>query len=187
MPSEAEPAAALRGRLFERRIVLLCGPLDDAATAESAAALMTLDALGDAPIELRLQSAHGGLAPALALLDVMAVIDAAVETSGLGRLAGGAVALLAAGTRRRLAPHAVLHCAWPDEAIGGNAHELARALAALGAQRAAFLAAVARACHRPLAEVAATWDAGRVLEPADACTLGYADAVAAGPGASAAH
>lgn len=174
-------------RLLERRIVLLCGPLDDAATSEAAAALMMLDALGDAPIELRLQGVRGGLGPALALLDVIAVIDAAVETSGLGRLAGGAVALLAAGTRRRLAPHAVLHCAFPDEAIGGSAHELARALAALDAQREAFLAALAHACQRPVAEVAATWDAGRVLEAADACTLGYADAVTAGPGASAPH
>ena len=41
----------LREQLFERRIVLVTGRLDDDAAARTAAALLTLDASGNQPID----------------------------------------------------------------------------------------------------------------------------------------
>jgi ATP-dependent protease ClpP protease subunit len=44
----------LQEQLFERRIVLVTGQLDDDAAAQVAAALLTLDVRSDKPIELHL-------------------------------------------------------------------------------------------------------------------------------------
>ena len=49
----------LQEQLFERRIVLVTGRLDDDAAAKAAAALLTLDARADRPIELHLNSPDG--------------------------------------------------------------------------------------------------------------------------------
>ena len=46
--------AWLEEQLFERRVVLVTGRLDDDAAAKAAAALLALDARGDRPIELHL-------------------------------------------------------------------------------------------------------------------------------------
>src|SRR5215510_6905733 len=46
----------LQEELFERRIVLVTGRLDDDAAAKAAAALLSLDARADRPIELHLDS-----------------------------------------------------------------------------------------------------------------------------------
>ena len=54
-------SAWLQEKLFERRIVLVTGRLDADLAAEAAAALMTLDAIGDEPIELHLGSPDGTL------------------------------------------------------------------------------------------------------------------------------
>ena len=61
----------LQKQLFERRIVLVTGRLDDAAANEAAAALMTLDATGEEPIELHLDSPGGTLEAAFVLIDML--------------------------------------------------------------------------------------------------------------------
>jgi hypothetical protein len=56
----------LQKQLFERRIVLVTGPLDDVAAARAAAALLTLGASGNGPIgpiELHLDSPGARLRP----------------------------------------------------------------------------------------------------------------------------
>ena len=53
----------LQDQLFERRIVLITGRLDDDAAAKAAAALLTLDAHGDQPIERRSFRGSHSLAP----------------------------------------------------------------------------------------------------------------------------
>jgi hypothetical protein len=62
-------SAWLQEKLFERRIVLVTGRLDDDLAAEAAAAVMTLDAIGDEPIELHLDSPDGTLESAFVLID----------------------------------------------------------------------------------------------------------------------
>src|SRR4030095_3645711 len=55
----------LQDQLFERRIVLVTGRLNEDAAARAAAALLALDARGDQPIELHLDSPDGALGAAL--------------------------------------------------------------------------------------------------------------------------
>ena len=52
--NEPNDGSWLHERLFERRIVLCRGTLDDRLAGRVAAELMTLDALGDGAVELRL-------------------------------------------------------------------------------------------------------------------------------------
>lgn len=56
-PDRRRLSAWLQERLFERRIVLVSGRLDADIAAEAAAALMTLDTIGEEPIDLHLDSA----------------------------------------------------------------------------------------------------------------------------------
>ena len=56
----------LQERLFERRIVLVTGLLQDDTAARAAAALVALDARSAEAIELQIDSADGTLEAALA-------------------------------------------------------------------------------------------------------------------------
>ena len=63
--------AGLAGGLFDRRILLVHGALGDAKAGELSIALMTLDATGDDPITLQLDSADGTVDGALAVIDTI--------------------------------------------------------------------------------------------------------------------
>lgn len=168
---------AVFGALFARRVVLVRGTLDDAQASDVAAALMTLDATGDERIELRIGAAGGTVEAGLAVTDVMAVTGVPVHTVGLGVVGGGAVAVLAAGTRRAVARHARLHLREPDGSVAGSATDIERAVAAQAARRELFHELLARCTGRPVGDIALEWAEGRYLDADDAVTLGYADTV----------
>jgi ATP-dependent Clp protease protease subunit len=168
---------SVAGALLARRIVLVRGLLDDAQASDVAAALMTLDATGDEHIELRIGPADGTVEAGLAVTDVMAVLGVPVHTVGLGVVAGGAVALLAAGGPRLVTRHARLHLREPDSSVLGNASAIERAVAEQAARRALFHELLARCTGRPLDHVALEWSQGRFVEAGDAVTLGYADSL----------
>jgi ATP-dependent Clp protease protease subunit len=180
-------AEAAEELLFERGVVLVAGEVDGPAATAIAARLMTLDATGDDPVELRLSSARGPLDDALSLIDVLDVLGVEVHTVGFGAIEGGPVGILAAGTRRRLAPHARLCLREPEVAAGGTAADLERSLAALATRRDAFFDRLAVSTRRGAAEVASWWFRRAVLDATDAVSLGYADGLVeppAGPGGS---
>ncbi len=66
-----DPSSGVRQQLFDRRIVLLSGMLDDQAANEVGAALMTLDAIGDDPVHLQVDSGDGSTGAALAVMDII--------------------------------------------------------------------------------------------------------------------
>jgi ClpP protease-like protein len=68
-PNRRRLSVWLQENLFERRIVLVNGRLDADRAAQAAAALMALDAIGEEPIELHLDSADGTLESAFVLID----------------------------------------------------------------------------------------------------------------------
>ncbi len=178
----AEPGAAgsrltddVRSALLARRVVMVSGDLDLAQASEVSATLMTLDALGDEHVELRISSSTGSFESGLVLLDVIEVLGVPVHTVGLGVIGGGLVAVLAAGARRALSRHARLHLREPDIAVEGRAADIERALAEEAARRDVVFGHLARCTGRPVGEVEAEWAAGRFLSAEDAVTLGYAE------------
>src|SRR5215212_5239895 len=90
----------LAERLFDRRIVMLSGPLTGAAASHAAAALLTLDALGTEPVQLHMSAPDGDLNAAFALVDAVDAMRAPLHATVTGEAGGAAIAVLAAAGRR---------------------------------------------------------------------------------------
>ncbi len=174
----AEAGDWLSRGLFDRRIVQLAGPLDDAAAGELVAQLMTLDALGDDPVEFRITSPEGTVAAALAVIDVLALVGVRVHAFATGRVHGPAVGVLAVCDERTVSDHASLRLVEPAVEFRGNATQLDGQAAAHRGEWEAFCTCVARATHRTAGEVASDAAVGRFLTAEEAVEYGIADEVA---------
>ena len=119
---------SLQERLFERRIVLCRGVLDDELAGRVSAELMTLDALGDAAVELQLDSHGASLEAAWTLIDVIDLLGVPVNILCSGRIEGVAAGVLSAGAKRTTLPHARFRLTDPELEISGRASELAALL-----------------------------------------------------------
>ena len=115
----------LKERLFERRIVLVTGRLDDDAAAKAVAALLALDADRDRPIELHLHSPDGELGAAFVLIDTADILRSALRVLCRGQVGGPAIGVVAAADRRAAAPHARFHLSQPTARFAGIPAEIA--------------------------------------------------------------
>ena len=169
-------------RLFERRTVLLGGPLDAEAATRLAASLMTLDAEGDDTIRLLVNSPGGPLECAFPVIDTLDLLRAPVEATCIGQAQGTAAAVVAcAGGRRRAAPSARLSLRLAGSSLEGPAGRLERDAAELLALRDRLVDRVAAATGRPRHEVAAATEDGGLLPAAEAVAAGLVDEVAGRP------
>ncbi len=176
-PPARDPADAL----FNQRRVMLSGPLDHQAATRIAAELMTLDGLGDEEIELLINSDGGRVADVRAVLDVVGLRRAPLNTRCVGRAMGTAAIVLACGTRRRTAAaHAVLslRCREPER-LEGTADAVRQQLEELELVRRQVLSALAQATGRSADELSAQLDSGGVLDREAAIGLGLLDPPAA--------
>src|SRR5690242_11930542 len=116
-PERPEPAERggmgpwLEERLFDRRIVLLRGPLTDAVASHAAAALLTLDALGSDPVQVHLSAPDGELVAGFTVVDAIDAMTAPVHVVVTAQAGGGALAVLAAADRRLAYRHARIRLA----------------------------------------------------------------------------
>ncbi|MHB1584375.1 MAG: ATP-dependent Clp protease proteolytic subunit [Acidimicrobiales bacterium] len=162
----------LRARLFDRRVVVVAGPLDQPTSTRVASELMTLDADGDEPVELRLTSAEGDLDAALAVMDVVDLLGVTVRASCLGLVGGPAIGVAARCPIRSSAPHCRFRLCEPAQQVAGRAAELA-ALVALRQERwELFCERVADAVGRPTGDVRAEMATGRFLDADEALAWG---------------
>ena len=166
------PEDLLRARLFERRIVFLRGPLDDAVAGDVAAQLMTLDASGDEPVQLHVDSPGGPLEPAFVLIDTVGLLGVPVHAVCVGRAEGAAVGVLAGAEFRRASPHARFRLSQPDDKVGGVARDIETWVAHKQRMLDEFHRHLAVATGRPLELVEADTAAGRYLDADEAVTYG---------------
>src|SRR5205823_8508939 len=98
VPPEPPPGAGmspwLAEKLFDRRIVVLHGPLTGPTASQVAAALLALDALGAQPVQLHLAAPDGDLTAAFAVVDAIDVMTAPVHAVVTSQAGGAAVALV---------------------------------------------------------------------------------------------
>ncbi len=169
---------AVRARLYERRTVVVWGRLDDLVVGDVAAELMTLDALGDEPIELAISSPGGTLDAALALVDVIDLLGVPVHATCLGQLEGPPVAALAVCARRVAAPHARFRLVEEPVELAGAPVDLESFVRDHRARLGALARRIAEATgrHSP-DEVAADFAAGRFLSAEEAVRYGLVDEV----------
>jgi len=165
------PEDLLRAQLFERRIVFLRGPLDDALAGDVAAQLMTLDASGDEPVQLHVDSPGGPLEPAFVLIDTIGLLGVPVHTLCVGRAEGAAVGVFAGGDQRRASPHARFRLSQPDEKVGGVARDIETWVAHKQRLLDEFHRHLSAATGRPFEQVEADTSAGRFLDADEA--VGY--------------
>jgi ATP-dependent Clp protease, protease subunit len=177
-----DPLAWMRNQLFDRRIVSLAGDLDDDEANRVGAALMTLDATGDEPVQLRIDCGDGTIGAALSVIDIIDLLGVPVRASCFGQGAGPVLGVLAVCDHRSLSPHARLRLVEPAVAVRGNARELQQAAANHQQLWTAFCARVSEVSRQSLDQVRADARSGRFFSAQEAVDYGLADEVAA-PGA----
>ncbi len=167
----------MRRQLFERRIVVLSGTLDDRNATETGASLMTLDATGDDPIELRIDSGEGTVDAGLALMDVIDLLGVPVHGWCIGRAGGPAVGVLAVCHRRTASPHARIQLAEPQVTFEGDARYLQEQAAEHLRRWGSLCARLAEATGRSVEYVVEDTARGRFLSAEEAVEYGLLDTV----------
>lgn len=85
--------------LLKERIIILTGEIDDAMASSITAQLLYLNSLGNAPIQMYINSPGGSVTAGLAIFDIMNFISCDVSTICMGICASMAAVLLCAGTK----------------------------------------------------------------------------------------
>src|SRR2546422_10375174 len=167
----------LEEQLFERRIVLVTGRLDDDAATKAGAALLALAAGGDRPIELHLDSPDGALGAVFVLIDTADTLRSPLRILCRGQIGGPAIGVVA--DRCAAAPHARFHLSQPTARFAGTPEEIA----AQSRQQQELLwklyGRLARRTGRPAEEIAEDMRRGRYLDAREALDYGLIDAITA--------
>lgn len=162
----------LAAALLKRRTVVIAGVLDDQTVTRAAAELMTLDATGSDPINLRLNAYGGTIQGAFSLIDIIDLLGVPVHATCVGRAEGPAVGVLAAAHRRLSARHAQLRLCEPDASLEGTANQLAEKVRHYQDQIDRFCERLSAATRHSVGEIAADVRAGRYLDAQEAVAYG---------------
>ena len=158
-------------RLFERRIVMAHGKLDDEAATSLCAQLLTLDAERNEPIRLEVQGLSAELAAALTVMGVLDVLRVPVHAYAGGQVAGPALGVLAAAPQRRAYPNAVFTLSEPRLDFEGSATSLASEEEQVRVMMDVLYLRLADVTGREVDEIRADARRGRSLTADDA--IGY--------------
>jgi ATP-dependent Clp protease, protease subunit len=164
----ADAHQSVQDRLFDQRVVFLWGPLDATVAGQLAAQLMTLDATGDDPVQLLVDSPGGTLEAALCLVDVIDLLGVELTATCVGRAVGPAIGPLAVAHRRRATPHARFRLSEPVLEISGGARDLGAWAADHRAQLRTFCRRLAPALGTAPEALEEDLRTGRFLDAAQA-------------------
>jgi len=169
----------LQEQLFERRIVVVTGQLDDDAATKTAVALLALDAGGDGPIELHLNSPDGVLGAIFILIDTADTLRSALRILCRGQIGGPSIGVVTAADRCAAVPHTRFHLSQPTARFAGTPEEIA----AQSRQQQELLwrlyGRLARRTGRPAEEIAEDTRRGRYLDAREALDYGLIDEITA--------
>jgi ATP-dependent Clp protease protease subunit len=172
----------LQHALFERRILLLHGSPTREQAGELAASLMTLDALGDDPIELRISAESDSLDVAFTLMDTIEVLGVDINVTVSASVGGTLVGVVAVCNRRRIGPMGTVHLREPREDFAGVAAALQRQASNLESRLERYARRLAQATGRPFEHIEADLHTGRYLDAETALAYGLVDEISSGPG-----
>jgi ATP-dependent Clp protease protease subunit len=169
----------LQEQLFEQRIVLVSGRLDDGEATRAAAALLALDALENRPIELHLDSPDGELGATFVLIDAADTLRSALHVLCRGQVGGPPIGVVAGAAHRAATPHARFHLSQPTARFAGSPE----AIAGQSRQQQELLwrlyGRLARRTGRPAEEIAEDMRRGRYLDAQEALDYGLIDGIIA--------
>jgi ATP-dependent protease ClpP protease subunit len=164
--------------MFDQRVVLLSGALDDTEAARVATELMTLDATGDDAIRMLVNSGEGTLDAAFTLIDVIDLLGVPVHATCIGRGDGPVLGVLAVAERRFAVRHARFRMTLPRDHYYGNADEIAAWSTQRDADIERFATRLAEAVRMTPPAIVEAFHAGRYLDVHDAIRLGFIDEIA---------
>ena len=168
----------LEERLFERRVVMLRGPLSAGLASQTAAALLTLDAMGVEPVHLHISAADGDLIAAFTVIDAIDAMRAPVHAVVTSEAGGAAVAVLAAAQRRLAYRHARIRLSEPrSETVAGTADEVAAAAGQYLRELEEMAVRLAAVTGQPRSRVEDDLSAGRMLTAEQAREYGLVDEI----------
>jgi ATP-dependent Clp protease protease subunit len=168
---------SVRDRLFDQRVVFLWGRLDDALANQLAAELMTLDASGDDPVQLHIDSPGGTLEAALVLVDVIDLLGVELTATCVGQAAGPALGPLAVAHRRRATPHARFRLSEPVFELSGLARDIDARARNHRAQLRRFCERLATSLGTEPETLEGDLASGRFLDATEALEYGLIDEI----------
>ena len=170
----------LERALFERRTVLVSGAVDVGRAGDIAASMMALGALGDDPIELRINAGSDSLDAAFSLIDTIDALGVYIHSTVLGAVAGTMVGVAAVCQHRRIGPSGRIDLSEPRERYMGTAAHIERQAGALDRRVNMYLHRLADATGRPFEHLEADHRSGRVLDARQALSYGLVDEILSG-------
>jgi ATP-dependent Clp protease protease subunit len=172
----------LEERLFDRRIVMLRGPLTGPVASQTAAALLTLDAMGTEPVQLHMTVSDGELAAAFAVVDAVDAMRAPLHAVVTAQVGGAALAVLAAADRRLAYRHARIRLSEPRVAtVAGTADEVTAAAGQYLWELEELAVRLAEVTGQPRSRVEEDLSVGRILTAEQARDYGLVDDVIGHP------
>jgi ATP-dependent Clp protease, protease subunit len=169
-----------RRELYQQRVLVLDGVLDDDNGTLLATQLMTLAAEnGGADIALWIHSPGGSVPSMLAIRDVMRLIPCDVSTLALGIACSAGQFLLSSGTRgkRRAMPHARVLMHQGSAGIGGAAVDIELQANDLRHTRDTVLGLIAEDTGQPVERVFEDSLHDRWYTAQEALDYGFVDAI----------
>ncbi|MGC5027533.1 ClpP family protease [Tsukamurella sp. DT100] len=145
----------VRRELYDRRVVVLDGPLDDDNGSLLATQILSLASTSSADIALWIHSPGGSVPSMLAIRDVMRLVPCDVSTLVLGIAYSAGQFLLSAGTpgKRRALPHARVLMHQGSAGIGGTAVDIELQAGDLRHTRDTVLGLISDDTGRPLEQI----------------------------------
>ncbi|MER7515560.1 ATP-dependent Clp protease proteolytic subunit [Streptomyces sp. NPDC126499] len=174
--ADAEAEAVLQ-RLLRHRILHIAAPITGETADRITAQLLLLDAEGDRPVTLYVNSLGGSLPAGMAIYDTMQHIRSDVITIGLGYCASMAQFLVAAGTpgKRYALPNTRMMLHLPSFVDAVAADSEGTRIDELHYTRSRITDLIARHTGRDAEQVARDFADDRWLTPAEAKGYGLID------------
>jgi ATP-dependent Clp protease, protease subunit len=167
----AEPPG-LYERLMAQRIIMASGELDGEAATRLCAQLLTLDAEGDEPIRLELQTVGAELPEVLAIMGVLDTVGVPVHGRVSGQIGGPSLGVLAACSDRSAYPNTFFALSEGRMRFDGTATELAAHEEQFRAMLDTWYERLAEATAKEPGTVRADVRRGRLLSAGDALSYG---------------
>lgn len=174
------PYRTIPDRLFEERIIMCVGTVDEAMAFDVTMKLLLMEVVHPRkPIHLYINSNGGSVADGLAIYDTMQFVQPPIHTVGIGKCMSMGAVLLAAGSpgRRAILPNTKVMVHQPLGGVQGTSSNVEAAVESMVDYRNRLKAILARHCGRAGNEVDAAFVNDTYFDAEKAVAWGIADKV----------